>query len=100
MLSIQRKSGEPKSRAHISLSIPSIPSVMQIKGKAKDEYPGERLLSKWLTNNQDIKGAFSYALSNTVFILELQRSGGTSEISCDMAYRRPKIRRLGWRLVG
>jgi hypothetical protein len=72
---------------------------VQIKGEAKEEYLGERLLSKWLTNNQDIEGAFSYALSDIVFILELQRLGGALEISCDMAYRRPKIRRLGWRLV-
>jgi hypothetical protein len=100
MLSIQRKSGEPESRAHISLSIPSIPLVVQIKGEAKEGYPGERLLSEWLTNDQDIKGAFSYASNNTVFVLELQRLGGASEISCDIAYRRPKIRRLGWRLIG
>ena len=46
MLSIQRKSGEPESRARISLSIPSIPSVVQIKGEAKEGYPGERLLSE------------------------------------------------------
>jgi hypothetical protein len=46
MLSIQRKSGEPESRAYISLFIPSIPLVVQIKGEAKEEYLEERLLSK------------------------------------------------------
>jgi hypothetical protein len=46
MLSIQHKSGEPKLRAHISLSIPSIPLVIQIKGEAKEGYLEERLLSK------------------------------------------------------
>jgi hypothetical protein len=52
--------------------MPLIPSVVQIKGEAKEGYPGERLLSEWLTNDQDIKGAFSYASNDTVFVLELR----------------------------
>jgi hypothetical protein len=73
---------------------------MQIKGEAKGEYLRERLSFKWLTNDGDVKEAFSCASNDTVFILESRRSGGASEISCDLAYIRSKIKRLERRLVG
>ena len=72
---------------------------MQIKGEAKEGYPRERLSPEWLTNDGDVKEAFSYALNDIIFILESRRSRGASEISCDLACMRSKIRRLERRLV-